>query len=115
MIQTNLRRRPSRLPDDPTPADAQADPIGLRLERLNQMEANLAAAAGLLEQSRQEEFIPDYDQRLNRAQQELRQAQAAVATRKYRLLSRRAAPAPADAAATPPPGPATPQIRDCHG
>lgn len=108
MMQSVLtRRRPPR-PVNPLPAAPEPpDPVRDRLTNLNRIDADLATAARLLEQSRQEDYIPDYARRLNQALQEVKKARAAVAKR-YRLRSRcPAGPAPFPAA--------TPEFLDCHG
>ena len=109
MMQSVLtRRRPPR-PVNPLPADPEPpDPVRDRLTNLNRIDADLATAARLLEQSHQEDYIPDYARRLNQALQEIKKARAAVAAKRYRLRSRcQAGPAPLPAA--------TPEFRDRHG
>ena len=109
MMQSVLtRRRPPR-PASPSPAETdRPDPVRDQLANLNRIDADLATAARLLEQSHQEDYIPDYARRLNQALQEVKKARAAVAAKRYRLHSRcQAGPAPLPAA--------TPEFRDCHG
>ena len=109
MMQSVLtRRRPPR-PASSSPAETdRPDPVRDQLTSLNRIDADLATAARLLEQSYQEDYIPDYDRRLNQALQEVKKARAAVAAKRYRLHSRcQAGPTPLPAA--------TPEFRDCHG
>ena len=83
--------------------------------KLNQGEADLAAAAGPLEQAKPEDCIPDYYCRRRQTLDELKAARQAVAIKRYRRESR------CQAESTPPAGepepavaPANRQIRDCH-
>lgn len=59
MIKSALTRRRRRPPAGPAQAAPPPDAIMTRLATLNQGEADLSAAAGLLEQAKPEDYIPD--------------------------------------------------------
>ena len=82
--------------------------------KLNQVAADLSAAARRLEQAQPEDYIPDYDHR-RQTLAELKQTRQVLAVKKYRLESRcQAEPSPA-AELEPAATPADRQIRDCDG